>query len=274
MGSSQVWFLCSAVSHLASFSHHSISPVVFSLFPPTIVLRSSFPPYMAGYLAFPPAGLYTASSTSRQTLADEDINASPPKPSLKHLQECMRDVEQELESEARRRARRSELEREQARLGELEWVRAGGWLRDAFGRKDKARTERLREEVRLLDVERKALERWHAYEARWRVLISTVIPVTFTDIPWPVSPPPTSAEDLTFDAVTDFLLASLRVRTNTVSGKDRIRSSILRWHPDKMSGVLARTVEQDLTAVRTGINSVFHILRSLQDSMPRSGTTA
>ena len=229
---------------------------------------------MVGYLVFPPPGLSTAPSASRQTPADKDINPLPQNSLPKQPQESTRDAEQDMESKASARAQKNELEREQVLLGEMEWVRAGGWLRDAFGRKDKARTERVRQEIRLFDAERKALEQWDAYEARWRVLISTATPVHFTDIPWPVSPSPTSAQDLTCDAVTDFFLASLRVRTNTVSRKDRIRSSILRWHPDKMSGIVARTVEQDLPAVHTGINSVFHILRSLQDSMPRTGVAA
>ncbi|KAI1798108.1 hypothetical protein LXA43DRAFT_978766 [Ganoderma leucocontextum] len=220
---------------------------------------------MAGYFAFPPLGPSTPPSAFRQTLADKDINVSPPNVSPKQSQEHTRDAEQELDSEVQARAQRHELEREQIRLGEMEWIRSGGWLRDAFGRKDKARTVQLREEVRLFDEERKALEQWDAYEVRWRILLTTATPVAFTDIPWPVCPSPTSVEDLTSDAVTDFFLAPLRVRTNTLSRKGRIRSAILRWHPDKMSGVVARTVEQDLDTVRTGINSVFHILRSLQD---------
>ena len=255
-----------ALSHLASFSHLPSSPVVFLLFPLAITLRFSFPPYMAGYFAFPPPAPSIAPPAFRQTLADKTLNVSTPNVSPKHPQERTRDAQKELESEVQAQTQRHELEREQVRLGEMEWIRSGGWLRDAFGRKDKARTERLREEVRLFDAERKALEQWDAYQARWRVLLTSAALVTFTDIPWPVSPSATSVDDLTSDAITDFFLAPLRVRANTVSRKERVRSSILRWHPDKMSGVVARTVEEDLASVRTGINSVFHILRSLQDA--------
>ncbi|TBU42452.1 hypothetical protein BD309DRAFT_815982, partial [Dichomitus squalens] len=144
--------------------------------------------------------------------------------------------------------------------GEMEWVRAGGWLRDASGRKDKARTEQVRAEVLLVDEERKTLERWDAYEARWNALLSSTTPVTFADMPWPASPPPSSAEDLASDVITEFFLGPLLVRSSTVVMKDRIRTSILRWHPDKLSAIVSRTVEGDLDSVRAGINTVFHVL--------------
>ena len=221
---------------------------------------------MAGYFAFPPTGSPAAPLASREALGDRDVNARRPLESQKSPRERPQNAERRPSAETQACAQRQQSEREQIRLGEMEWVRAGGWLRDASGRKDKARTEQIRAEVRLADEERKILERWHAYEARWNALLASTTPVTFVDIPWPVSLPPSSAEDLTPDAITEFFLAPLRVRSSTVLKKDRIRTSILRWHPDKLSVIMARTVERDIDNVRAGINNVFHVVRSLQDS--------
>ncbi|TBU28543.1 hypothetical protein BD311DRAFT_758429 [Dichomitus squalens] len=222
---------------------------------------------MAGYFAFPPPGSAAAPLAFRQTLGDTDVNILHSSESQRQPQERSQSAERkpEAETQAQAQAQRQQTEREQIRLGEMEWVRAGGWLRDASGRKDKARTEQVRAEVRLVDEERRTLERWDAYEARWNALLSSTTSVTFADIPWPASPPPSSAEDLASDVITEFFLGPLLVRSSTVLMKDRIRTSILRWHPDKLSAIVSRTVEGDLDSVRAGINTVFHVLRSLQD---------
>ena len=148
----------------------------------------------------------------------------------------------------------------------MDWVAAGGWLRDAYGRKDVPRTERLRAQAREREERRKILARWDTYEAQWRALLASSNPISFVNIPWPVSPPPNSVENLTSSAVSDFLFAPLVVNPNGGSKKDRIRTSLLRWHPDKLSGVLARTTEQDMDAVRSGINATFRILKDIQDA--------
>ncbi|TFK89660.1 hypothetical protein K466DRAFT_465961, partial [Polyporus arcularius HHB13444] len=155
------------------------------------------------------------------------------------------------------RRKRLEQERALALEGELYWVSMGGSIRDVYGRKDKARTEELRAEVRIRKEERKLLDRWDAYETRWRALLAATTPIAFSDIPWPVDPPPTCIDALTPDAIAEFLFAPLRVRANTVAKRDRIRASLLRWHPDKLSAVAARTIEEDAESVRVGINTVF-----------------
>ncbi|PCH44921.1 hypothetical protein WOLCODRAFT_27147 [Wolfiporia cocos MD-104 SS10] len=147
----------------------------------------------------------------------------------------------------------------------MAWVRAGGVLYDRQGRRDDARTEELRAEIRLQDEEKRVMEQWNAYEDRWRILLATDTPVAFADVPWPLSPAPVTASELTSEAVEKFLFAPLNVRQNTVTKRERIRASLLRWHPDKVSAVLQRVVEGDADAVRNGVNTVFLCLRALQD---------
>ncbi|KAF8548817.1 hypothetical protein OG21DRAFT_1368851, partial [Imleria badia] len=147
---------------------------------------------------------------------------------------------------------------------EIEWVRAGGVLRDAFGRRDKARTERIRHELQVQVVERERTARWEAHETRWRAMQSSTAPIRFVEFPWSLKER-LSARDLsalTRCAVSNFLFESLEVRANTTTKRERIRSSLLRWHPDKMSVVLSRVVPEDLELVREGIHVVFGILKA------------
>lgn len=180
--------------------------------------------------------------------------------------------------EERTREERLHREAEEARKGEEEWVRSGGILRDEFGRRDMARTGAVREELRLREVERVLMERWEAYQRKWirvsppnngsggsRQQPSRTL--RFSDIPWPVDLGGTNGHvqltDLTAPRVEEFLLGSLSVRSNQTTRKERIRNSLLRWHPDKMTPVLARVVEEDVELVRQGIGEVILCLQHL-----------
>lgn len=162
-------------------------------------------------------------------------------------------------------------ERAEALTGEMAWVRAGGSLRDAHGRRDKVRTEQLRAEIRLLDEEARLTAQWNAYEARWCALLAVNTPVTFKDVPWPLPSAVASVDDLVPGAIEEFLFGPLRVRRNTVTKRERFRASFLRWHPDKMSALLQRVVPEDESAVQEGVKAVFRCLRALQEAQRRGG---
>ncbi|KAI0711146.1 hypothetical protein C8T65DRAFT_647660 [Cerioporus squamosus] len=217
---------------------------------------------MVGYFAFPPPGFNPNPPFSTNALPQDSHDATAELPPIND--DAAWEERQRHVAEERRKKR--EQERALALEGELYWVSMGGSIRDMYGRKDKARTEELRAEVRIRNEERKLLDYWDAYETRWRALLVSTTPIAFNDIPWPVDPPPSSVDALTPDAVAEFLFAPLRVRANAVSKKDRIRASLLRWHPDKLSAVVARTAEEDAESVRAGINAVFRVLMALQDA--------
>ena len=126
------------------------------------------------------------------------------------------------------------------------------------------RTERIRQEIKLQMEEQLVMQQWEAYEDQWRALLSSNGPITFKDIPWPLEIGPTDVKQLTPANISKFLLASLRVRQNKVTQKERIRASLLRWHPDKLASVLRRVVEGDIEAVREGVGAVFMCLNVLQ----------
>ncbi|RPD65644.1 hypothetical protein L226DRAFT_530813 [Lentinus tigrinus ALCF2SS1-7] len=216
---------------------------------------------MLGYFAFPPPGFGPSLPVSTN---DESQESAANVESLPDAQDIDALWEERQRQAAEARRRRLEQQRAVALEGELYWVSMGGSIRDVYGRKDKARTEELRAEVRIRNEERKLLDRWDAYETRWRAMMASPTPIAFNDIPWPVDPHPSSVDDLSSDAVAEFLFAPLRVRANTISKKDHIRMSLLRWHPDKLSAVVARTIEEDADSVRAAINAVFCVLRALQ----------
>ncbi|KAK1230376.1 hypothetical protein PQX77_006535 [Marasmius sp. AFHP31] len=225
--------------------------------------------YGPGYLAFP-VGYSTGSTDSATNIKIEPktepaINPPVPQPQI-----------------SPERAARINKEEFEARRGEEEWVRNGGILRDANGNRDFKRTEELREELRAREVERGLTERWDSYETRWKELMRKVNvhddgEVTFEDIPWPVSVEEDkkkkrkgkererkiTLEDLTAENVEEFVLGSLKVRGSKVTRKERIRASLLRWHPDKLTGLLARVPEEHREMVEDGVGIVVRVLHDL-----------
>ncbi|PFH45835.1 hypothetical protein AMATHDRAFT_71013 [Amanita thiersii Skay4041] len=71
-------------------------------------------------------------------------------------------------------------------------------------------------------------------------------------------------QDLTVDRVEAFLLAPLSVRGCTSSFKSRLRSCLLRWHPDKMGRVMNRVREEEREDVRAGVVVVLECLQRLR----------
>lgn len=170
---------------------------------------------------------------------------------------------------------RRAAERAEALRGEENWVRNGGLLRDADGNRDYARTNAIREELKLRDLEESLVNRWNAYEKAWQDMVSSSGPLRFSDIPWPVtvvsssplakdpSPIPLKLDEFTIPKIEDLFLGDLRVRGCTVTRKERIRNSLLRWHPDKMTAILPRVVQEDVGDVENGIGIVVRCLHHL-----------
>ncbi|KAG7085805.1 hypothetical protein E1B28_003345 [Marasmius oreades] len=252
--------------------------------PSTVVGRSPGTPstnYDVGYLAFP-AG-YNSPYTSHKPEI-ESKESKPPEISDEHSRSISSTSESQVSPE---HIAKISQETAEALRGEEEWVRSGGILRDADGHRDFKRTQEIREELRLREVERKLLQKWEGYESRWKELMKRLHEdrlITFDDIPWPVCAEdesenlkpkkkkgneeerkPIILEDLTTRNVGEFLLGPLRVRGSTISRKERIRASLLRWHPDKLTGLLAKVVENDRQSVENGIGIVVRALHELNN---------
>ncbi|KAJ6571619.1 hypothetical protein B0H19DRAFT_1130493 [Mycena capillaripes] len=171
------------------------------------------------------------------------------------------------EAWAARRVRDAAAEAAEALKCEIDWVRSSGILRDSQGNRDYTRTEAIREELRLSALEAVLIERWKTYETRWADLAGKAgrdrnksRDVRFEDVPWPVCP--TEGQSVTLaDLTVD------RVRGCTVTKKERVRSSLLRWHCDKITTVLARIVDNDVEAVREGIHALVLCLHQLNSRL-------
>ena len=102
--------------------------------------------------------------------------------------------------------------------------------------------------------------------------------LTFERIPWPVAnleeaiPPPLGGrrtrrtsraldELLRPEAIREFLLSP--AHSPEVSSKDRIRTALRRWHPDKFARLLGLVVESDKDAVADGVGIVVRCLNEM-----------
>lgn len=223
--------------------------------------------YVPGYFAFPPTVERVEARipfSSAENIAHEPPPPAETRPKDEDSRTKLKEQQRRAAEEEKRR-KRQEQQRQEAYLSELAWVRSGGILRDAQGRRDKARTAMMQEEIRLQDEEKRIMDRWAAYEASWKALAASSGPVAWKDIPWPSIVAPSSPDDLTPGAITEFVFATFKVRGVNGLRKDRIRSSLLRWHPDKLSVVVSRVSDEERDVVVEGINAVFICLKQLQD---------
>ena len=239
---------------------------------------SKLSPLGRGYLAFP-AGLnlspeqkvknlksYLSStdSVTKTSLPDSSTTLAAELPQNESLETAWKE---RLEFELERRRLIEEREREEALRGEKEWVRSGGVLRDSDGRRDHQRTAEIKKLVEEEEAQKRALARWNTYEETWRKINSSSDSITFQSMPWPLVEKPQTPNDLRdASAIAKFLFETLGIKGSSVTRKDRLRSSLLRWHPDKLGGLLNRVPEDGLSAVKDGIDAVVMSLMSLQDT--------
>ena len=234
---------------------------------------------MTGYFAFPPTSDGGFARPTHERVPFSNIQERQPDasnaPSLNDLKlDEEKKAQEELAAQKRvaqeeMHQKRVEYEQREIWLSELAWVRSGGILRDENYSPDKVRTEMARAENRLQDEERAIQKRWDDYDAQWRALVVVAVKkeqMSWQDVPWPVQDKPMSPDDITPDAVAAFLFATYTIRGSTRNEKERIRSSLLRWHPDKFpQAVQAKLSEEERAMVMDGVNSVFMSLKHIVD---------
>ena len=146
-------------------------------------------------------------------------------------------------------------------------------LHDETIRLEKAEEERRKQ--RRLEKEYKHLIcARNRYEAVWKDLLSGKIEheLRIQDIPWPVAFADVDPDSLTLDAVSAFLLPEGRIigsaaavgNTIKKERKDKLRETMLRFHPDKFEGRVMRKVrEADKERVRECVGKVARIINDL-----------
>jgi len=117
------------------------------------------------------------------------------------------------------------------------------------------------------------------YDRRWKGLLaegSERRQLKFEDIPWPVfeaqakrSSTALSLDDLTTEAISTFILPPHSVGVTSEEAdkkdrKDRLRETMLRFHPDKFEGrLMSRVKEREKNMVREAIGQVVRALNTL-----------
>ncbi|KAJ7496909.1 hypothetical protein FB451DRAFT_1119953 [Mycena latifolia] len=188
-----------------------------------------------------------------------------------HAQEYAEEQQKKASRDARR-AQEKALKVETARLAKIA--------------EDERRRKKLEKEIRRSDYAREE------YHRRWQGLLasgdseSEQSRLSFSDIPWPIAsahrqkpdkkgdskagPPHTvSLDDLTVDAIAAFLVPSATSGPSTHADdkkhrKDKLRETILRFHPDKFEGrLLKRVRESDQPRVTEAVGVVVRALNTL-----------
>ncbi|KAF8558046.1 hypothetical protein OG21DRAFT_1504733 [Imleria badia] len=177
---------------------------------------------------------------------------------MTHEAEMRRRVQEREREEARRRIVQEDIMRIQARVRERRDSE-----RRAIAEERRRSVEREREKVRTdqARAERAILEAWNAYESRWAAISASSETLGFRDIPWPLLAVPARAADLTPENISRFLLHP--AHSSNHSRRERIRTALLRWHPDRFRRILNRVVDSERSEVEEGVGVIARCLNEL-----------
>ena len=167
-------------------------------------------------------------------------------------------------------ARRVAVEREKARARIQEELRRMDARFEEKREADRrAHAELIREkEKRVRDrtkIDRSIVDAWTSYESRWTSLMTSSDLLDFKTIPWPVTKPARSPEDITPEAIATFLFSQLH--SPQLSHKERIRNAQLRWHPDRFRRLMGRVKVEDKTRVEDAVGVVARCLNDLRNKL-------
>ncbi|KAG6333065.1 hypothetical protein ID866_6027 [Astraeus odoratus] len=177
---------------------------------------------------------------------------------MKHEAEERRRSREREREEAKRRSIQEDISRIQTRVRERRDSERQTIADERRRQAERAKEMQRREQERL---QRTMSEAWKSYESRWMALSSSSETLHFQDIPWPVLTAPESAADITTDSIATFILNP--AHSSNQSRRERIRSALLRWHPDRFRRLLQRVPESEQSAVEEGICAVTRCLNDL-----------
>ena len=138
---------------------------------------------------------------------------------------------------------------------------------------EKRKTEEREVERRRTEALQRSRERrkeaesqlFASYESRWasiaRSSALTKKPLTFRSIPWPMFVQPETLEDVTPARIASFVFS--QAHSEGQSRKERVKSALRRWHPDRFGRWLNMVEECDQSQVEEGAGIVVRCLNSL-----------
>ena len=159
-------------------------------------------------------------------------------------------LEEARETSARRARRKARREAETAKLLQRE------------AEKRKKEHEERHRKVKAVVKARKV------YEEQWaRISRNPEGRLSFATIPWPTVAQPTNTTGITKDNIREFLLSH---HSKDVSSKDRIRTALKLWHPDKFKRTLDRVEGEDRALVEEAAGAVARCLNGLMEEIQTS----
>jgi hypothetical protein len=182
----------------------------------------------------------------------------------------------------RRRTHAAEFEAaERERAAHAERLRKAKDTRSETRRLEKAARED-EEHHRLERTLARVEEARRVYDERWKALLSAssapeAADLSFADVPWPVLPSragsATKLEDIVPAALERFLVPPSASDVDDAEKqklrKDRLRETLLRFHPDKFGArVLGRVHESDREDVKDGVGRVVRGMTELLQANP------
>jgi len=178
----------------------------------------------------------------------------------KQHSELYQEQKRQKAAEAARKARERELAANTARL-------------EAIAAEEKRRRKQERERVYKIDAKQ-------CYETQWKALLAGEAEensLSFRDVPWPCfqaycrTSSSLSIDDLTEGSVSAFLLdfdSECETQSEKMK-KDKVRETLLRFHPDKFEGrVMSRIKAVDRGKVQEAVGVVVRILNELSKNPP------
>ena len=110
--------------------------------------------------------------------------------------------------------------------------------RERQAREERDRQARLRaEQARRASQDDQARQYFVLYEAKWNELRTSksLPPIDVLEMPWPVFGAVSSADQITYQDVRTFLFHPLRPGVEGKTARDKVKSEVLRFHPDKFN---------------------------------------
>ena len=177
---------------------------------------------------------------------------------MKHEAELRQKAQERSREEARRKNVQEDITKIQTRVRQRRDSERQMIADERRMRVEREKELQRRERERVYKA---VAEVWNNYESRWSGITSSSNTLHFEDIPWPVLVPPKKATDITVDNITTFILHP--AHSQTQSRRERIRSALLRWHPDRFRRLLQRVPGREQSAVEEGVCTVTRCLNDL-----------
>jgi hypothetical protein len=106
---------------------------------------------------------------------------------------------------------------------------------------------------------------WARYESSWDAIRGGERRLSYADIPWPLVSRPRSGNDITTDGIREFLLSESH--STNQSNKERLKTALRLWHPDRFQQVLRRVEDKDRSRAAEVAGAVARSLNSLMESV-------